>query len=101
MMPVVAGDGATRRQILLYAGVLVAVSFAPVAVGLGGWLYGAVALALGAAFMALSIQVVRVTDGAEGRKAAIRLFLFSIAYLFVLFGALPVERLVTLVMGGL
>jgi len=100
MMPVVMGEATTRRQILLYAVVLVAVSFVPCAIGLGGLLYGALATVLGAVFLALSVQVLRVTEGAPARKAAIRLFLFSIAYLFALFAVLPVERLLALVSGS-
>jgi len=100
MMPVVMGEATTRRQILLYAVVLVAVSFVPCAIGLGGLLYGALATVLGAVFLALSVQVLRVTEGAPARKAAIRLFLFSIAYLFALFAVLPVERLLALVQGS-
>lgn len=101
MMPVASGAEATRRQIMLYAVVLVAASLAPCALGFGGWLYGAVATLLGAVFLALSVNVLRVTEGAEGRRAAIRLFLYSIAYLFILFAALPVERLVLTLVGGI
>lgn len=100
MMPVAMGEATTRRQILLYAVVLVAVSLAPCAVGIGGVLYGTVAAVLGAVFLALSVQVLRITEGAPARKAAIRLFLFSIAYLFALFAVLPVERLLATVLGS-
>ena len=99
MMPVVMGQATTRRQIMLYAVILVALSFAPLAVGLGGPIYGVVATVLGTVFLVFSWRVLRVTDGADARRASLRLFLFSIFYLFALFAVLPAERLLALVMG--
>ena len=54
MLPVVRGEAETRRQILIYSVVLVAVSLAPVATGLFGPLYLIAALALGGAFVGLA-----------------------------------------------
>ena len=51
MLPVVAGDAATRRQILIYSLVLVPVTVLPWVLGLAGMIYGAVALVTGAAFI--------------------------------------------------
>lgn len=99
MMPVALGPETTRRQILVYAVVYVLSSLAPVAMGFAGLAYGAVAAATGVVFLALSVRVLRVTEGPEGRKAAIRLFLFSILHLFALFAALLLERLAALAFG--
>jgi protoheme IX farnesyltransferase len=90
MLPVVAGRPATARQILLYSILLVPASMLPWALGFAGTTYGAVAAIGGAIFIALAIQVSR-SKGAD-RRAAQRLFAFSILYLFVLFAALLVER---------
>jgi len=86
MLPVVAGRAATTRQILIYSLVLLPVSMLPWALGFAGTIYGAVAAATGAIFVALAIQLSR-SRGADPR-AAYRLFAFSILYLFVLFAAL-------------
>ena len=73
------------------------VSLLPVATGLGGWIYGAVALGLGAVFLAYAVRLVRSTAGdAEAQGADMKLakttFVFSIFYLFALFAAVMVEH---------
>jgi len=88
MLPVVAGKAATRRQILVYTLLLAPLSLMPTALGTAGLLYAAVAAAMGAAFVALAVQVLRET----GERAARRMFGFSILYLFVLFAVLIVDR---------
>jgi protoheme IX farnesyltransferase len=56
--------------------------------------YGAVAAILGAAFVALAVQVWRAREGAGAEAAARRLFGFSVLYLFLLFAMLLAEALV-------
>jgi heme o synthase len=89
MLPVVAGEAATRRQILFYTLVLAPLGASPWFLGFAGWWYGAVALAGGAVMIALAL---RLRGDQSGRKAARRLFAFSIFYLFLLFAALLAER---------
>jgi protoheme IX farnesyltransferase len=95
MLPVVAGEQATRRQIMVYSFIMGATSVLPWGIGLAGAIYGVSASLLSAVFMALAIQVGRshATDPAQMR-AEKRLFKYSIAYLFLLFAALVVDRLV-------
>jgi len=101
MLPVVAGAAETRRQILLYSLLLVPSAFLPAAFGIAGSLYLAVAAALGAGFLWHAFEVRRLGDREEGRRAAARLFGFSILYLFGLFAALIAERLMGLEPFGL
>ncbi|MCL2428850.1 MAG: heme o synthase, partial [Alphaproteobacteria bacterium] len=99
MLPVVAGARETRRQIAIYTVILVPLSLAPWAMGFSGPLYGVVALALGLCFLFRALSVLRDRQDGAGvsltadapAKAA---FKFSIVYLFVLFGALVLDRLV-------
>jgi protoheme IX farnesyltransferase len=75
----------------------VPVSLLPLATGLGGWIYGAAALGLGATFIAYAVRLTRSKAGdpdAEGAdmKLAKNTFVFSILYLFALFGAVLVEH---------
>ncbi len=96
MLPVTHGARATRIQMLAYTLVLVAVSLTPVLTGLGGWLYGGVAILLGAVFLWHSVKVWQSNAGgpdATGadQKGARNMFLFSILYLFALFAALIAE----------
>ena len=90
MLPVVAGRAATTRQILIYSGFLVLASELPWALGFAGTVYGAIAAICGLLFLLLALQLNR-SIGAD-RRAAHRLFVFSISYLFVLFATLLVDH---------
>ncbi len=96
MLPNVAGNAATKRQILLYSVVLVAVSLVPVAVGFMGPLYGTIALAIGTGFLVLSLRLFRTRDDKAMRKAGRTLFAYSLSYLFAIFCALLADRFVSL-----
>lgn len=87
MLPVVRGEAHTRRQILLYTVILLAVSLGPVVTGLLGSLYMVSALALGAAFVALAL----ILERSAGERMALRTYLFSLAYLALLFIAMAVD----------
>jgi heme o synthase len=92
MLPVTAGKAATIEQILIYSIALVPVSMTPWAIGFAGIIYGATALASGAILLLLAIQLSR--SHKADRRAAQRLFAFSIVYLFVLFAALLTDHAV-------
>jgi protoheme IX farnesyltransferase len=91
MLPVVAGLDETRKQIVVYAALLLPVGLAPAIVGLAGGLYAMVALGLGAVFLALALAIYRTREGRPADRAARRLFTFSILYLFALFATLLFE----------
>ena len=90
MLPVVAGRAATTRQILIYSGLLVIASELPWGLGFAGAIYGVIVAICGALFLLLAVQLSE-SSGAD-RRAAHRLFLFSISYLFVLFAALLIDH---------
>src|SRR6266508_2266346 len=94
MLPVVAGPDATRLQILLYTVVLVAIAFAPWPLGYFDAVYGVSSLLLGAAMLALAVNVYCRREGTEARRATRKLFAFSILYLFALFATLLLEVIV-------
>ena len=87
MMPVVRGERETRRQILLYTILLYAISQLPFCVGAFGGIYLASSMTLGGAFIAGAVWLYRRAD----RRAALRLYLFSLAYLALLFGAMVAD----------
>jgi protoheme IX farnesyltransferase len=99
MLPVVAGAKETRRQIVIYTLLLVPLSLVPWAMGFAGAIYGVAALVLGARFLWWAWRVAADRQDATGvsltrdapAKAA---FKYSIVYLFALFGALVIDRLV-------
>jgi protoheme IX farnesyltransferase len=86
MLPVVAGQAETRRQIIFYTVVLAPISMLPWALGFAGIIYGLAAAVGGAILIVLALQLGR--GSVVDRQAAHRLFVFSILYLFVLFAAL-------------
>jgi protoheme IX farnesyltransferase len=90
MLPVVAGRAATARQILIYSVLLTVASTVPWALGFAGAIYAATAATCGTILVALALQLSR--SGGADRRAAHRLFAFSIFYLFVVFAALFVEH---------
>jgi protoheme IX farnesyltransferase len=90
MLPVVAGEKETRRQIMLYSLLLVAVTLVPGAIGLAGVLYTGSAALLGAIFLVAAFRVWRAAEG--DHKSAKQLFAYSILYLFLLFSILLVEQ---------
>jgi protoheme IX farnesyltransferase len=87
MMPVVRGEDETRRQIVLYTVLLVVLTLLPVVFGFFGAIYAVVAGALGAAFLVLAVRLQRVAE----RRAALRTYLFSLAYLAALFVAMVLD----------
>ena len=87
MLPVVRGEAETRRQILLYSVLLYAVTQLPFCAGGFGALYLVVSLVLGLAFIAGALRLYRRAD----RRSALRLYLFSLAYLALLFCAMVAD----------
>jgi protoheme IX farnesyltransferase len=91
MLPVVAGTIATTRQILIYSILLLPISILPYALGFAGLLFGTAAVTCGAILIALAFQLHR--GRGTDRRAAQRLFGFSIVHLFVLFAALLLSNI--------
>jgi len=95
MLPVVAGIRTTRRQVFLYTLPMAAAAIAPWPLGLTGAIYGITASLLTAWFTLLAARVAMSREADQAlMKPERALFKFSILYLFVLFGALVVDRMV-------
>jgi heme o synthase len=94
MMPVAAGESSTRKQIIAYTIPMIAAALAPWALGYAGIIYGVVAAVGSAGFLFCALKVglrTTGTDDSMGPEKA--LFGFSILYLFALFGAMAVDRI--------
>jgi protoheme IX farnesyltransferase len=87
MLPVVRGEVETRRQILLYTVLLYAVTQLPFCAGGLGTIYLVASLVLGGLFIGGAWLLARRAD----RRSALRLYLFSLAYLALLFGAMVAD----------
>ena len=87
MMPVVHGEVETRRQIVLYTFLLTFLTLLPFVFGFFGVIYAVFAVGLGGWFIVLSLRLQRNAD----RKSALRTYLYSLAYLAVLFVAMVLD----------
>jgi heme o synthase len=90
MMPCVRGDRATVVQIVAYAVVTAALSFAPLMMGQSGWLYVGTAVVLNYILLVRAVQLRLETE----RPRAVKLYLFSMLYLALLFLALALDRMI-------
>ncbi len=87
MMPVVRGERETRKQILLYSLLLYAVTQLPFCAGGFGGIYLASSVTLGAVFIFGAVRLYRRAD----RRSALWLYLYSLAYLALLFAAMVAD----------
>jgi heme o synthase len=87
MMPVARGERETRRQIILYSALLYAISQLPFCAGGFGVFYLATSMVLGLAFVGGAVWLYRRAD----RRTALRLYLFSLAYLALLFASMVID----------
>ncbi len=94
MMPVAAGEKSTRIQILVYTLLMAIIAVAPWALQLTAALYGSVAVigTTGFAIVAakVGLRTAKPDDTMAPEKA---LFGYSILYLFALFGAMALDRI--------
>ncbi len=93
MLPNAKGPDRTRRDILLYALVLAPLGLSPWLIGFASPVYGILAFALGAVMLFHAARVYVVRDGANADRFAMRMFGFSIVYLFLLFAEIVAEQL--------
>ncbi|MCS6800905.1 MAG: heme o synthase [Chloroflexota bacterium] len=91
MLPVVRGDDETRRQIVLYAILLLPVTMLLFGGGTMGWLYLTAAVLLTVVFIWYAVMLYREKTTRRARA----LFTYSNNYLALLFAAMAVDRLLT------
>jgi heme o synthase len=87
MMPVVQGEHETRRQIVLYSGLLYAITQLPFCAGKLGVPYMIASMVLGFVFIGGAVRLYRRAD----RRSALQLYLYSLAYLALLFAAMVID----------
>ena len=94
MLPNVAGQAETRRQILIYSLILMPLTYAPVALGIAGLIYAVAATMLNAVFLYYAVQVYRLRVGKPADAACKKLFAYSILWLFLIFAVILVEQII-------
>ena len=102
MMPNVAGEASTRRQIFAYALVLAPIGVLPWYLGYAGAGYGIVSALLGVGFLWYAWKVLVMPRGDRTMRPAKALFGYSLLYLFAIFAAYLADCVVerALAMGG-
>ena len=91
MLPVVMGVSKTKKAILLYAILLMALTSMFFVTGAVGWLYLGTSLFLGLVFVYSAARLLK-SPGIEG---ALGTYVYSLAYLFLLFAAIAVDASIT------
>ncbi|MHB8492367.1 MAG: heme o synthase [Solirubrobacteraceae bacterium] len=97
MLPVAQGEDETRRQILLYTVLLYMVTQLPFCAGVFGTFYLVASLVLGFGFIGGAVRLYRTRAGTPSaqaalmRRNALQLYLFSLAYLALLFAAMVAD----------
>ena len=98
MLPVTSGRRGTALQIGIYSFLLVPTTLSPLLFGFSGWLYAIVSVLLGIGFLLNSWRLIQVllepaTKNQDSNRARV-LFVYSIRYLFLIFLALIVDRII-------
>lgn len=99
MMPNVAGEASTKRQIFAYSLLVAAIGVAPWLIGMTSAVYGVVAIALGAAFVWYAWKVLRMPEADRSMGPAKALFAYSLVYLFAIFAVLLADVAIGRLMG--
>jgi len=89
MLPVVSGDDETKRQILIYTLIMIVLSLLPTPIGMMGLPYLIMAAVLGLIFLAYVLRLL----GNDTNATRWGLYRFSLLYLFLLFVAMMIDRL--------
>ena len=90
MLPVIAGERRTKRQMLIYTLILLPLSLTPYGLGAAGPIYLAGAATLSSLFVVCAVRVWRDAT----HRSARQMFGFSIFYLTALFTLLLVEGII-------
>ena len=99
MMPNVAGEASTKRQIFAYSLLVAAIGVAPWLIGMTSAVYGVVALALGMAFVWYAWKVLKMPESDRAMGPAKALFGYSLVYLFAIFAVLLADVALGRLMG--
>jgi protoheme IX farnesyltransferase len=90
MLPVVRGEHATAVAIVRYTILLVGITLLPFFFADLSWVYLGAAVALGAVFLARSLELLRDTSSARAKSV----FTFSMSYLALLFVAMAIDPII-------
>jgi protoheme IX farnesyltransferase len=89
MLPIIAGDKTTRKNILIYSFLLVPCSYLPWLFEYSGSLYLLIATIFGVEFLRRSFLIIKEVQGSEKS-----MFIYSIFYLSIIFAAICIDKII-------
>ena len=92
MLPVVSGIRTTKINIFIYGIILFVISLTPYLFGFLGIIYLLSSIILGSYYVYLCYKLLKET--VDEKKIAIKIFLYSILYLFILFAVILIDGLI-------
>jgi len=92
MLPVVSGIRTTKINIFIYGIILFVISLTPYLFGFLGIIYLLSSIILGSYYVYLCYKLLKET--VDEKKIAIKIFLYSILYLFILFAIILIDGLI-------
>ena len=92
MLPVVAGEEYTKKNILIYSIVLFPVTVLPYFFGFSGLINLTVTICFGFYYILLSYKLYKEPNKKVYDKIASQIFLFSIFYLFFIFSTILIDN---------
>ena len=89
MLPIIAGDKITRKNILIYSFLLVPCSYLPWLFEYSGSLYLLIATIFGVEFLRRSFLIIKEVQGSEKS-----MFIYSIFYLSIIFAGICIDKII-------
>jgi protoheme IX farnesyltransferase len=89
MLPIIAGDKITRKNILIYSFLLVPCSYLPWLFEYSGSLYLLIATIFGVEFLRRSFLIIKEVEGSEKS-----MFIYSIFYLSIIFAGICIDKII-------
>ena len=89
MLPIIAGDKITRKNILIYSILLVPCSYLPWLFEYSGSLYLLIATIFGVEFLRRSFLIIKEVEGSEKS-----MFMYSIFYLSIIFAGICIDKII-------
>ncbi len=94
MLPIVSGVKVTKINILVYSVILFFISLLPYYLNYSGITYFASSLILGIYYIYLCLKLLLNDDTAKNQIISIRIFVYSIFYLFLIFSIILLDKLI-------
>ena len=94
MLPIISGTQITKLNILIYAIILFPVAVSPFILEYSGEMYLALSVTLTGYYVHLAYKLFKEKNLIKEKKFAVKLFGYSIVYLFMIFSSILIDKIV-------